>query len=316
MNVVATCRSILLLLGFALTAMPIRGVAQLAGATAVSIPTRQSAGAPPALRAMVWTPSQPPRGAVVVVHGSGGLQEHPTGFHARSLAAEGYVAIAVDSFGSRGVTDTIRDQTLVTTASMARDAFDARRFLIQQGITGDRIAVMGFSKGGTVALFAADANWLPEEADRFRAAVPFYPACVTFPRSPKPAAAVFMALGEKDNWAGVEPCQRLAGDFAKAGGSIKVKVYPDSAHAFDGFPNNTGMIHIAQAENYMNCVSYLEPDGKISYLDKSYDVGDIKVLEAMRSTCMRKGASVWTNPRQKEAARQDVVEFLNSVFPR
>jgi hypothetical protein len=30
---------------------------------------------------------------------------------------------------------------------------------------------------------------------------------------------------------------------------------------------------------------------------------------------MRKGASIWTNTRQKEAATRDVIEFLGRVFP-
>ena len=81
---------------------------------------------------------------------------------------------------------------------MTRDAFSARRFLLEEGYAADRMAVMGFSKGGTVALYEADRNLLPTEADRFPVAISFYPSCSMRPRTPKPASIVFMALGEKE----------------------------------------------------------------------------------------------------------------------
>lgn len=197
---------------------------------------------------------------------------------------------------------------------MARDAFGASRFLRDRGTPIERQIVMGFSKGGAAALFAADRTFLPNESGRFAAALAFYPGCNTRARIPKPAGQVFMALGEKDDYSGVEPCQELATAFRAAGGTISVTVYPNASHAFDGDPARTGMQHLRSAENYMDCRLLVEQDGSLSLGERRFAAGDPKVLPAMRATCMRKGASLWTNPWQKERATADAVAFAKSLF--
>ena len=123
-----------------------------------------------------------------------------------------------------------------------------------------------------------------------------------------------MALGEKDDYTGVKPCQDIAGDFSRAGGKIVVKIYPDASHAFDGDPRNTGMINLQFAENYKDCVLYLEENGNLSYLGKQYAYFDELLIAAARRTCVKKGAWVWTNQREKANATRDVIEFLRSTF--
>ncbi|MCZ7655921.1 MAG: hypothetical protein M5R42_19135 [Rhodocyclaceae bacterium] len=61
--------------------------------------------------------------------------------------------LVIDSFGPRGVMSTADDQTRVTTTQMLQDAYGALVFLADdKRIDSARIGVMGFSKGGTVAL--------------------------------------------------------------------------------------------------------------------------------------------------------------------
>lgn len=290
--------------------------AQPTGGAAVSFPTRDARGSTAVtLNGQLWTPSEPVKGVVVLVHGSGGWSDHREGHYGRALSAAGYAALAIDSFGARGIRDTVADQTQISSDQMARDAFAARRFLLQQKFFPNQIALMGFSKGGVVALLAADRNFLVEEPDRFVAAIPFYPGCNARPRVPKPASAVFMALGEKDDYTGVKPCLDLADDYRAAGGKISVKVYPDAAHGFDGNLANNRMFYIGLAENYMACTAYVEEDGQITYAGKKYASNeDTSIISDMRKTCVKKGASVWTNPRQKESATRDVIDFLNNTI--
>lgn len=261
-------------------------------------------------------PSEPAKGTVVLVHGSGGWSEHREGHYARALSAAGYAALAIDSFGPRGISQTVDDQSQVSSMQMTRDAFAARRFLLERGHAADRMAVMGFSKGGTVALFAADRNFLPAQAERFPVAIAFYPACNTHPRTPRPASVLFMALGEKDDYSGVKPCLEFADAFGKADGKVSVKIYPGAAHAFDGDPANTGMIRLRSAENFMECVVHVEEDGSLTYGSKRYPANDASVLDDMRKSCVKKGATIWTSPRQKEAATRDVLAFLSAAFAK
>lgn len=302
----------LLLASLAFFSAPVLG--QPTGGVEVSFTTRDMSGNPLALRGHLWTPAGEAKGAVVLVHGSGGWSDHREGHYGRALSAAGYAALAIDAFGPRGIRETTEDQSQITTVQMTRDAFAARRLLLERGIKADRTAIMGFSKGGTATLNAADRNFLPEETDRFAVVIPFYPGCVVRTRVPRPSGAVFMALGDKDDYTGVEPCQEVAAALRNAGGKVSVKIYPGAAHGFDGHPARTGMIDLPTVENFMNCVLHLEEDGQYSYQGKRYAENDPELTKEMRRTCVRKGASVWTNLRQKEAATRDVIHFLDNSF--
>ena len=307
-------RGLLFLLPLSAADIVERAIAQPVGDSVVSFPSRESAGRTVTLRGVLWL-ADSPKGAVVLVHGSGGWSDHREGHYGRALKAAGYSALAIDSFGPRGISETVDDQSRISATQMTVDAFAARRFLIEQGVPASRIALMGFSKGGSVALYAADRNFLPQVADRFAATIPFYPGCNVRPRTPKPAATVFMALAEKDDYTGVKPCEALAQEYEKAGGKIDVKIYSGASHAFDGDPARTQALFLRSAENYVNCIVYLEDDGSMTYADKRYAEADPSLFADVRKTCMRKGASIWTNARQKQAATRDVIEFLGRVFP-
>jgi len=291
--------------------------AQPTGGTDVSFNSRDASANALVVRGHLWVPAGAAKGAVVLVHGSGGWTDHREGHYGRALSAAGYAALAIDSFGARGVTGTAEDQTLVTAADMIRDSFAARRLLIERGFPADRTAIMGFSKGGMVALYAADRNYVPEETERFAASLPFYPGCLIRLRVPKPASTMFMVLGDKDDYTGVKPCQQVADDYRQAGGNVTVKIYPGAAHAFDGNPKHTGRIDLRWVENYMDCEMFLEEDGSFTYRGQRYPrSNDPELVKQLRKTCARKGASVWTNLRQKEAATRDAIAFLDGLFAR
>ncbi|MBC7788773.1 MAG: dienelactone hydrolase family protein [Anaerolineae bacterium] len=268
------------------------------------------------LRGMLFKPRGTPRGGVVLVHGSSGWNDPREGHYGRALSAAGYLVLAVDSFGARGVTSTAEDQARLSTLQMTMDAFAARRYLLELGIDSKRTAIMGASKGGQVALFAADRTFLPAETDRFSLAIPFYPGCNNRPLEPKPTASMFMILGEKDDYTGVKPCQDIANSFASAGGSVQVKIYPNSTHGFDGDPQNVRMFRLPTVENFIDCVADVDSEGQLIYAGKKFASGDLSVVAEMRKSCVKKGATMWTNPTQKQQVTEDVVSFLNAAFPQ
>ena len=102
----------------------------------------------------------PPGGAkvpaMIVHHGSGGITDARERRYARELVKMGVAALVLDSFTGRGVTSTVRDQSAVSTNDMLGDAFAALKILAGYArIDGARVGIMGFSKGGSVALLAA-----------------------------------------------------------------------------------------------------------------------------------------------------------------
>lgn len=291
-----------------------RAAAQPQGGEDVQFPSAQPDGTSITLAGKLYRPPGTPKGGVVLVHGSGGWSEHREGHYGKAFREAGYAVLAIDSFGPRGVSDTTEDQGRVTGSQMTADAFAARRHLLSLGLAPQRLGVMGFSKGGQVALMAADRTFLPSESDRFAVSIPFYPGCNGRPREPKPASEIFMALGERDDWTGVKPCQDLADDFRKAGGKISVVVYPGATHCFDCNPRLTTAFRLPTVENYSDCVIEIEPDGTSVYGGKRFQPGDLAILTELRKSCMKKGTTMWTNPTQKKRATEHVIEFLDRTL--
>lgn len=302
-------RIILVCLVLLLLAFDSRG--QPTGGESITFASADAKGTPIQLAGVLYVPQGESKGAVVLVHGSDGWNDMREGHYGRALSRAGYAALAIDSFGPRGVGSTVEDQARVTVTQMALDSLAARRLLLRRGFSAEKMAVMGFSKGGSAAMFTADRTMVPSEVDRFPLVIPFYPGCNSHPVQPRPASAVFMALGDMDDWTGVKPCQQLAAKFQSAGGRITVKIYPDSAHGFDGDPANLTMVRLSTVENYLACIVDVEPDGTQMYGGKRFAYGDPAILSELKRTCVRKGASTWTNPRQKQVATQDVLDFLD-----
>src|SRR5262245_38371474 len=94
--------------------------------------------------------------AMLVQHGSGGVAAEREGRYAREMVKLGVAALVIDSFKGRGIASTVTDQSAVSAQEMAEDAFAALKLLaVHPRIAGDRIGIIGFSKGGTVALLTS-----------------------------------------------------------------------------------------------------------------------------------------------------------------
>jgi dienelactone hydrolase len=112
--------------------------------------------------------------AIVLLHSCSGMWSsgdatQPARYVRRwleQLQAKGYVAIAIDSFRPRGLKGCRRG------LSRKADAFAALAYLRSLSyVSPQRIAVLGWSNGGSTALATATKR------DAFRAAVAFYPRC-------------------------------------------------------------------------------------------------------------------------------------------
>ena len=73
----------------------------------------------------------------------------------------------------------------------------------------------------------------------FRAGVAFYPGCIESLRSQHGyaiAAPLRLFIAGSDDWTAPRPCEDLAARLAVAGEPVKITVYPDAYHGFDGPP--------------------------------------------------------------------------------
>jgi len=265
--------------------------------------------------AVLYKPDKVARGAVVVVNAAPGWSDYREGQYARALSSAGYAVLAIDTYGPRGIGGTQTDNAKLSTFVQARDALAARKYLVSIGYPVDRMAVMGTGRGGTIALLLADRTFVQNEGERFAVAMAISASCVFRPKTPKPASKVFIAIGGKDDVAGVQPCKDFANEFANAGGRIDVKVYPDASSGFDGHPGVLNVVRDPFMETFVNCSVAVEPDGRSSYNGKLFAESDTAALIGeMRKSCIRRGGSGWTNLTQKAAVTFDLIEFLDANF--
>ncbi len=224
------------------------------------------------------------RPAVVLLHGCGGALDSKGRLgqrfvdYAKLLNAEGWHALVVDSLTPRGEKELCTQRTgtrRVTQINRRLDALGALHWLAAQpGVDGRRLALLGWSNGGSTALAAS--NRLHRDVARAavtpRAAVAFYPGCeAELARHYAATGSTLLLVGEKDDWTPAAPCVELA---AAPGSGTKVIVYPDAYHGFDG---------VAPLRVRADVPNGVKPG---------------------------QGVTVGTNPAAREASRQQLRAFL------
>jgi dienelactone hydrolase len=200
--------------------------------------------------------------AMIVHHGSGGISDSRERRYARELVKMGVAALVLDSFTARKISSTVSKQDALSSNEMMGDAFAALQALAAHArIDGKRVGIVGFSKGGSVALLAAHeakAAKVSPRGLRFALHVPFYPACVNHYYRPKiTGAPIYLLLGEADTYIGVGPCREYAAILKAGGARIETVLFPGARHGFDGASSYS----VATGENWSRCVFVEQPDG-------------------------------------------------------
>jgi dienelactone hydrolase len=176
--------------------------------------------------------------AVVLLHSCNGNWLRLDERWGKSIASWGYVTLTVDSFGPRGLQNTCNNGTPV---DLAFDAYRALNFLVRQPfVDAARVAVLGFSQGGWLALTSVEHGAMERTSpNKFRAAIAFYPRCLGFKGDM--TVSTLILIGELDDWTPAGECRNMVDgrdDWGisrrkSEGAPIRLIVYPGAYHAFD-----------------------------------------------------------------------------------
>ncbi len=182
-------------------------------------------------------PSEEPMPCVIAVHGSLNWGGHHHEHIVRWLEA-GMCVFRVHSFDSRKVYSVVEDQMQVTYAMMLADCYQALRLLsTHPSIDSDRIALAGWSLGGSVALYGAwepIAEALAPDGERFAAHLCFYPAAHLRTEVQKWSEKPVLVLhGTEDDWVPIKLVEELVKDISPHGANITLHAYDGAHHSFD-----------------------------------------------------------------------------------
>ena len=179
--------------------------------------------------------------AVVIVHGSAGVDSRGSGY-AADLNTAGIATLEIDMWTARGIRGPeARPKGVPETLP---DAYGAFKLLASHpAIDPDRIGIMGFSWGGVVSMLTASRTYSERflgKGARFAAHAPNYPVCWVYNRVPGyelkefTGAPILLQTGALDDYDQPDTClkwrESLPGDSARL---VALTVYPDAAHGWD-----------------------------------------------------------------------------------
>jgi dienelactone hydrolase len=253
--------------------------------------------------------------AVVLLHSSGGIGGAGSMIDewSKELNQIGIATFAIDSFTGRGIVNTLFDQSQLGWLNMVTDSYRVLDLLARHPrIDSNRVAVMGFSRGGTSALYSA-MNRLydtlgPANNLRFAAHLAFYPNCATTylddtDVSDKP---IRILQGSLDNYSPIAPCRAYVEGLTKVHKDVQLIEYPGAFHVFDAPAFRKSMI-LTGAPTLRHCRLVESNDHRImnSETQKPFSYGD---------TCVEKGPTLAYNEAASRQAHVFVRGFLTKLF--
>jgi dienelactone hydrolase len=262
--------------------------------------------------------------AVVIMHGAGGVNNHYFEV-GRILNGIGIAAFVVDSFETRGIRSVqdLKGKKLPHSfAIRISDAYAALELLsTHPKIDKRKIALMGYSHGGSVALFVASKkirySFIADDL-RFAASIAYYPFC--FPQIKDidfTDAPVLMLLAEEDNMAPAKPCLDYARRIKDSGVDIKTIIFKDAHHQFPVLPGKK-IIKVPELADLSNCGKneywFLRNDGTwySSHLKKTFAEVD---PGGLMTDCKKDGEAIMGgNEEAKAKSISDFKSFLRKVF--
>jgi dienelactone hydrolase len=252
--------------------------------------------------------------AVILLHPCDGVLP-PTTRWAQELNAMGFAALVLDSFSGRGVTEVCTGKTSVSIGSRLADAYRAQELLATHPrIDPARIALLGFSHGGWVALWASadqfQRRFMRGTGASFAAYLAFYPAGCNVRlvnETDMAGGPVRIFQGTADDWTPIGPCREWIARRRTAGRDVSLVEYEGALHAFD-VPYFTTPQRLSDVVNPSRCTAVQQRDGTF--------VDEMGRPFSGASRCMARGATLGYDASAHRRAIADVKAFLDEAFAR
>ncbi|HYV65364.1 MAG TPA: dienelactone hydrolase family protein [Myxococcales bacterium] len=249
---------------------------------------------------------------VVLVHGSGGYGANVE-LWVRELNPMGISTFVVDGFTGRGLTQVNTNQALLGRLNLILDVYRALDILAKHPrVDPQRVALMGFSRGGQATLFASlkrfNALWNKSGVE-LAAHLPFYPDCMTSyiddaKLTPHP---VLIFGGTPDDYNPIARCKTYAERLKAAGNDVRVIEYASAPHAFDNPLLAVPAAALTGAQSVRNCQIREESPGELvnQATHRRFQYTD---------ACVQLDPHVGYDAQATAAARKEVAQFLATTF--
>jgi dienelactone hydrolase len=249
---------------------------------------------------------------VVLQHGSGGFAPNIE-YWSRELNAAGISTFAIDGFSGRGLIEVNSNQALLGRLNFILDIYRSLDVLAAHPrVDPQRIALMGFSRGGQATLYASlkrfHRMWNKSGVE-FVAYLPFYPDCMTtyVDDTDIENRPVRIFGGTPDDYNPISVCKRYVERLKAAGHDVELTEYPNASHAFDNPLGARPAAVSPKSESVRNCRIEEEPGGVLVDLET-------KQPFSYKDACVVHGPHFGHDPAATEAAATAVKMFLRTAF--
>jgi len=257
---------------------------------------------------------------VMIVPGSLGVAPSHVA-HAETLTRAGFASFVLDSFGARGVTSTVANQTQFSFAASAYDVLAAWKVLAAlPGIDSTRIGAQGHSRGGSAVLTAATRRFADAVIGKgagLQAVLAAYPwSGHQFLDPGVGATAVRVLMGDADEWCSPMQVQGHCQAIRLAGGEATMRLIAGAHHSFD---RGSAIDDVANASvSPAAPTAYIADDGAL--IHPTIGLGDPALVDrdlmvyALKAGYGRKGAKIGSRPGEAELFRDDMLAFWTRLF--
>lgn len=249
---------------------------------------------------------------VVLQHGSGGMAANVE-MWTREFNAAGIATFALDGFIGRRLTAVNTNQALLGRLNFILDIYRALDVLAKHPrVDSQRIALMGFSRGGQAALYASLKRFHKmwnRSGIEFAAYIPFYPDCATTFVSDTDVAdrPIRVFGGTSDDYNPIALCKAYVERLKAAGRDVQLTEYPNASHAFDNPLGPVPAALVANGQTVRHCTIREEPAGLLINTSTMQPF-------TYKDPCVELNPHVGHDAAATAAAKTSVKEFLKTVF--
>jgi dienelactone hydrolase len=249
---------------------------------------------------------------VILMHGSGGAGGN-IGYWQRQLHAIGVSTFVIDGMTGRGFTGVGSHQASLGRLNFIVDIYRALGVLAKHPrVDPERIALMGFSRGGQGALYASVERFHKmwnESGAQIAAYVAFYPDCATTYRDDTTVVAKPIRIfhGTPDNYNPVGTCKAFVSRLKDAKADVELTEYPKAEHGFDN-PLAPNPARAAANDQSVRECTIREGEGGALMNDAT------KATFTYKDECVRLGPLVGHDPEATQAATAAVTGFFKAVL--